>query len=84
MICKHLGYQKIAQCGLIHSNLDLGAVNLGVYLDLVANWLLTEILLIKNSQFRRFGLFLPKIQTLDLGVAIFINFINILIEFPSN
>ena len=39
---------------MIHSNLDLGAVNLGVYLDLVANSLLTEILLIKNSEFRRF------------------------------
>ena len=39
----------------VHSNLDLGAVNLGVYLDLVAKSLPTEILLIKNSRFRRFG-----------------------------
>ena len=39
---------------VVHSNLDLSAVNLGVYLDLVANSLLTEILLIKNSTFRRF------------------------------
>ena len=39
---------------LIHSNLDLSAVNLGVYLDLVAISLLTEILLIKNSEFKRF------------------------------
>ena len=38
----------------VHSNLDLGALNLGVYLDLVANSLLTEILLIKNSEFKRF------------------------------
>ena len=38
----------------LHSNLDLGAVNLGVYLDLVANSLLTEILLQRNSEFRRF------------------------------
>ena len=30
-------------------------MNLGVYLDLVANFLLTEILLMKNSEFRRFG-----------------------------
>ena len=38
----------------LHSNLDLGAVNLGVYLDLVAKSLLTEILLIKDSRFKRF------------------------------
>ena len=41
----------------VHSNLDLGAVNLGVYLDLVVNCLLTEVLLIKNSKFKRFGPF---------------------------
>ena len=45
----------------LHSNLDLGAVNLGVYLDLVANSLLTKILLIKNSTFKRFRKF-PKPQ----------------------
>ena len=53
---------------LIHSNLDLSAVNLGVYLDLVAKSLLTEILLIKNSAFRRFGL----IGNLDLGVDFYV------------
>ena len=38
----------------IHPNLDLGAVNLGVYLDLVANSLLTKNLLKKSNEFRRF------------------------------
>ena len=52
---------------LIHSNLDLSAVNLGVYLDLVANSLLTEILLTKNSEFKRFELF-EKPKYLDLVV----------------
>ena len=49
-----------AESGLnleVHSNLDLSAVNLGVYLDLVANSMLTENLLIKNSEFKRFELF---------------------------
>ena len=41
-----MAYETFLQ---IHSNLDLGAVNLSVYLDLVANSLLTEILLIKSS-----------------------------------
>ena len=41
----------------VHSNLDLGAVNVGVYLELVADSLLTEFLLIKNSKFKRFGQF---------------------------
>ena len=44
----------------IHSNLDLGAVNLSVYLDLVAICLITEILLTKNSKFKRFTPILPK------------------------
>ena len=39
---------------IVHSNLDLSAVNLSVYLDLVANSLLTEILLKRSSEFRRF------------------------------
>ena len=39
---------------MIHSSLELSAVNLSVYLDLVANSLLTEILLKRNSEFRRF------------------------------
>ena len=50
---------------IVHSNLDLGAVNLGVYLDLVANYLLTKILLIKNSEFKRFMKF-GKPKNLDL------------------
>ena len=45
---------KKQKVSAIHSNLDLGAVNLGVYLDLVADSLLTEILLMKNSKFKRF------------------------------
>ena len=62
-------------CGIqIHSNLDLGAVNLSVYLDLVAICLITDILLIKNSKLKRFRPILPIFQTLDLGVVFFINF----------
>ena len=49
----------------IHSNLDLGAVNLGVYLDLVANPLLTEILLIKAVNLSVLCKF-PKPKYLDL------------------
>ena len=65
----------------IHSNLDLGAVNLSVYLDLVAICLITEILLMKNSKFKRFRPILPKFQTLDLGVVLFINFWSIFEDF---
>ena len=54
---------------MVHSTLDLGVVNLGIFLDLVAVSLVTEILLLKTVNL---GVNCKIEEPFDVGVEVLV------------